>query len=157
MQTLDERMSQLEQLCRRAGIPLTVQRRVVLETVVKRHDHPTAEQIYERVRERLPDISRTTVYRVLETLCRLGLVRRAHEMGAAARFDGNVRRHHHLICAQCNRIVDLEEDELGTVPLPGGRPHGFEVHDYSVHLTGTCAACRKRRSLQEKAMRKRER
>ena len=63
-----QRLESFERLCRERGLSLTVQRRAVLEAVLDRGDHPTADQVYDEVKERLPGLSRTTVYRVLETL-----------------------------------------------------------------------------------------
>ena len=63
-----ERLSEFEKLCRNRGLPLTVQRRVVLQVVLEHDDHPTADQILEAVKDRVPGISRTTVYRSLDTL-----------------------------------------------------------------------------------------
>lgn len=139
-------LRKLEETCRAQGSPLTVQRRTVLEEVLRRDDHPTADQVYAAVLDRLPRISRRTVYRVLDTLVEMGLIRRVHHPGAATRFDGIIRRHHHLVCSRCNRIVDLENSELDKLPLPGGRPQGFEIHDFSVQFIGICRDCRKGRS-----------
>ena len=86
---------------------------------------------------------RRTVYRVLETLAELGLIRRVHHPGATARFDAKTHRHHHLVCIRCNRIVDLESADLDNLSLPKGKPHGFDVCDYSVQLMGMCPECRK--------------
>ena len=62
----------------------------------------------ETVKVRHPRIPRRTVYRVLDTLAELGLIRRVHHPGAAARFDAKTHRHHHLVCIRCNKIVDWE-------------------------------------------------
>jgi len=121
-----------------------VQRRTILETLLRRHDHPTAEQIYESVKDHIPQLSRTTVYRVLDAFAELGLVRRLDHTGSA-RFDGNVRRHHHLVCTRCRRIIDLEDQRLDRLPLPHRTIEGFEVDDFSIHFSGTCADCRERK------------
>lgn len=122
-----------------------MQRRVILETVLERDDHPTADQIYEAVHERIAQLSRTTVYRALETLLQLGVIRRVHHTGTVARFDGMIGRHHHLICTECNKIVDLADESLDRLALPKHGLQGFEVEDFSVQFFGICAACRKRR------------
>ena len=124
---------------------LTVQRRTILEAVLRRKDHPTAEEVYQAVRGRIPGLSRTTVYRVLETLAELGAIRRLEHAGGTARFDGRVERHHHLVCVQCHRVVDFEDPALDRIVLPHGEPGGFKIDDYSVHLLGTCGRCRKGR------------
>ena len=90
-------MRVFERLCRDKGSALTVQRRVILESLAGREDHPTADQVFEAV-ERLPGLSRTTVYRVLETLVELGVIHKANHLGSAARYDPNTERHHHLTC-----------------------------------------------------------
>jgi Fur family peroxide stress response transcriptional regulator len=137
------RLAKLQEICRERGIPLTHQRRAVLEVLLQRSDHPTADQVFGAVKVQSPQISRRTVYRVLDTLVELGLIRRVHHPGAAARFDGMIRRHHHLVCIRCNKIVDLEDAGLDTIALPAGEPHGFDVRDFSVQLMGMCPECRR--------------
>jgi Fur family transcriptional regulator, peroxide stress response regulator len=139
-----DRLLEFESLCRARGMPLTVQRRKVLEAVLERDDHPTADQIAEVVRDRVPGISRTTVYRVLETLVEMDLIRRLHHPGAAARFDGKVSRHHHLICKQCHTVIDLEDANLDRLSLPDVGREGFTIDDFSVQFTGLCRACRRK-------------
>jgi Fur family peroxide stress response transcriptional regulator len=136
------RLEEFEALCRRLGVPLTVQRRVVLQTVLARDDHPTADEILEAVKDRVPGISRTTVYRVLDTLANMGAIRRLHHAGASARFDGKVHRHHHMICKQCNKVIDLEDEKLNRLRISHVSSEQFDIEDFSVHLIGTCSACR---------------
>ncbi len=138
-----QRLKEFEALCRRMGVPLTVQRQVILEAVLERDDHPTADQIVEAVRKRISRVSRTTVYRVLESLTDMGVIRRIHHPGPVARFDGKILRHHHLICKKCGKVIDLEDAKLDQLPLPKRKLQGFEVDDFSVHLSGTCADCQK--------------
>ena len=66
-----QRLQEFEALCRERGSPLTVQRRDILKAILERDDHPSADQIYETVKDRIPGLSRTTVYRVLDTLVEL--------------------------------------------------------------------------------------
>lgn len=121
-----------------------MQRRVILEAVLQRDDHPTADQIYEAVQECIPQLSRTTIYRVLETLQELGVIRRVQHTGTVARFDGKIRRHHHLVCTRCNKIIDFEDGSFDHLPLPKGKLQGFAVEDFSVQFSGTCSDCRKK-------------
>lgn len=126
---------------RRRGLRLTPQRQCVFESLAARCDHPTADQVYEQVRRKLPDISRATVYRVLDTLVREGLARKVFAGDRGARFDGNVSRHHHLACVRCDRVVDCMEKTF-PVPQPAGRRvQGFHVQDCSVVLQGLCPDC----------------
>src|SRR5580692_3385847 len=107
---IQEKMLFFEKLCREQGLPVTVQRRVILESLAGREDHPTADQVFEIVAPRLPGLSRTTVYRVLETLVELGVIHKASHLGSAARYDPNTQRHHHLTCLNCHKVVDMEDE-----------------------------------------------
>ena len=136
-----ERLRAFEECCREAGFQLAVQRRVILEAVAQRDDHPTAEQIYKTIQAHVPEISRATVYRVLESLVQLGAIGRAHHLGPATRFDSNTGHHHHLVCVRCNRVMDFEDARLEGLPLPDRSQVGFQTMDYSIYFTGLCADC----------------
>ena len=133
----------LETISRQRKLPVTIQRRVVLSALLDRNDHPTVDQLFEDVKERMPGVSRTTIYRALETLVELGLARRTNHFEASARFDGYTDHHHHLVCRRCNRVEDIEHPSLNKfIPANlGGIP--FEILDYSIYLEGLCAACQK--------------
>lgn len=141
------KLEQLEVACRTRGVPLTIQRRVILEALAGRDDHPTADDIWEAVRVRMPDVSRTTAYRTLDTLVRLGLAVRICNPGSRVRFDAKTRRHHHLVCVTCERMLDIDVPALDKLALPVDK--SFEITDYSVHFRGVCAACRRTRGQQK--------
>lgn len=138
---ISDKMVQLEQSCRAHGMPLTVQRRVVMEILAGRQDHPTADQIYDAVSERLPGISRTTVYRVLEAFVALGVSQKINNPEAKAHFDADTSRHHHVRCTGCGAVADVRDESLNVLPLPVQTASGFELTDYSINFLGTCAAC----------------
>jgi len=142
-----EKMTRFEGLCKEQGIPLTMQRRIILESLAVRVDHPTADQVFEGVADRLPGLSRTTVYRVLETLVSLGIIHKASHLGSAARYDPNTQRHHHLTCLTCHKVMDLEEGMEVRIPLPRSVGKNFEVVDYSIHFRGHCADCLKQKKV----------
>ncbi len=139
---IERRLQEFDALCRERGMPLTVQRRDILRAVLQRDDHPSVDQIFESVKGRIPGLSRTTVYRSLETLCKLGVLRRLHHPGATVRFDGKVTRHHHLICRTCHKVVDVETKKFDTIELSPKQRRGFVVEDFAVHFHGLCRACR---------------
>ncbi len=143
-----DRLEQLEELCREAGIPCTIQRRALLEAALDRDDHPTANQVFEAVRVRNPQISRATVHRNLETLSEMGVITKTCHPGGVARYDARVDIHHHLICLRCNSVVDIDDENLSSLTIPDTSAFGFEVSDFRVQLRGICRNCRKKGSKQ---------
>jgi Fur family transcriptional regulator, peroxide stress response regulator len=139
---ISKKLSHLETSCREHGMPLTVQRRVIMETLAGRQDHPTADQVYDAVGERLPGISRTTVYRVLEAFVALGVSRKINNPEAKAHFDADTSRHHHVRCSGCGAVSDVHDERLNTLQLPPETASGFQLVDYSINFIGTCSTCR---------------
>lgn len=132
----------MHSLCRSKGLPVTVQRTTIMSALAGRKDHPTADQIYEEVKPQLAGVSRTTVYRVLETFVAHGLAQKIGSSEAKARFDADVRRHHHLECLRCGAILDLPYQTSYDIPLPESPDDQFQVLDYSIQFRGVCARCR---------------
>jgi Fur family peroxide stress response transcriptional regulator len=139
-------MEHFEQVCRARGIPLTVHRRAILEAMLGREDHPTADQLHAEISIRLPGISRTSVYRILDVLVNTGMINKVCHPGSAARFDPKLRRHHHLVCLSCERLIDIEEPRLDRLPLPDVRAMGFQINDYHIHFRGICAECARKQT-----------
>lgn len=138
-----EKLDRLASISRERNLPVTIQRRVVLDTLLDRDDHPTVDQLFADVKQRMPGVSRTTIYRALETLVDLGLARRTNHFEAAARFDGNTDHHHHLICRRCNHVEDIDHPSLKKFAPPSLGNIVFQVLDYSIHLEGLCGECQK--------------
>jgi len=130
----------IERICREHSLPLTTQRRAVLDALASRHDHPTVDEIWADVRKTTPDISRTTVYRILEVFALLRVVRKVCHPGAMARYEIRIGRHHHLLCLDCGLIMDLEDPALDCITLPG-EDSGFRIEDYSIQFRGLCSRC----------------
>lgn len=138
------RLQLLARRCKEEGLPVTTQRRAVLEAVLECDDHPSADAVHARVQKRLPEVSRTTVYRSLETLVRLGVITKACHPGSVVRFDPRTETHHHLVCLQCDRVMDLQDRALDALPIPDTSAVGFEVSDFRVQLRGICQRCREK-------------
>ena len=85
----------------------TEQRAVILDELRKCRNHPGADELYARVRQRLPRISLATVYRNLELMAARGLIRRLDPVPGSRRFDAVVDNHGHFRCTACGRIEDL--------------------------------------------------
>jgi Fur family peroxide stress response transcriptional regulator len=140
----EQRVRNLEVQCHEQGIPCTFQRRIILETVLDRLDHPSADQVYEAVHGVGPGISRATVHRTLDFLVGLGLISKACHPGHIARYDATTESHHHLVCLHCDRMIDFYDERLEEPGIPDTSAIGFKVTDYRVQLRGICRECRDR-------------
>ena len=128
--------------CRDAGLSVTPQRRAIIQALLQTDQHPRAEDIYDTVRVDHPTMSLATVHRTLETLCRVGEARKVTTLHDSARYDGNVEPHHHLVCIECRKIVDVEVPEFEKL-LEGRRSLGeFKILGCSVEIHVLCKTCR---------------
>ena len=119
----------------------TPQRHVVLEELKRLSSHPTAAELFEITRRRMPKISLGTVYRNLEFLARNGTIQKLETGGAQARFDGDPRRHHHARCMECGRVDDvpgLPDDFVRAEALNLG---GYEILGFRLEFIGVCPRC----------------
>ena len=121
------------------------QRELILETVQRSDDHPTADTIYTRVRAQDPKVSLGTVYRNLNSLVEAGMVRRVSIPGRADRFDHTLCWHSHLYCTACGGVVDADVDEKQVMRLVR-RQKDVVVQDCAVVLFGLCEACAKKQA-----------
>jgi Fur family ferric uptake transcriptional regulator len=120
---------------RGCGYKATPQRVAVLEAIAAEQ-----HQSLEGIRARCPEVGIVTVYRALDLLSGLGLVRRL-DLGDGPRYELAENHHHHLICEECGEITEFERCPMDLQSLPdvGG---DFEVHAHSLEVYGTCSQCR---------------
>ena len=130
-------------LLREHGIPVTAQRLAVMKAV-SRHPHSTADIVAEVVRSEIGTISRQSVYNVLGVLSEKGLIRRIHPAGSPALYEDRVGdNHHHLICRNCGKTVDVDCAVGETPCLTANEDAGFQVDEAEVVYWGTCPECLK--------------
>ena len=121
----------------------TVQRCVILEELQKLEIHPTAGELYEIVRRRLPDISLGTVYRNLVLLSDSGIIQKLEFGGGEACFDGKPDKHYHVQCIICGRVDDLRDlPGKMSIKLPVETDE-FRITAHRVVFYGTCKNCQK--------------
>lgn len=120
----------------------TSQRQVVLEELRKLTTHPTAAELHELARRRLPRLSLATVYRNLELLTHMGVVRRLETGGSEARFDGDLDRHYHVRCVHCGRVDDVHGVPTGLGGEEFTSPSGYSIIGHQVEFVGVCSACK---------------
>ena len=122
---------------------LTRQRRLVLDLVRTKDEHPTATEVFEQARQAMPGISFATVYNSLRYLKEAGMIREIASFGKSpSRYDSETYRHDHAVCSDCGRLVDF--DLPGTVELMRSAARASRFKAESVHLTlvGLCPKCR---------------
>ncbi|MFE2876085.1 Fur family transcriptional regulator [Streptomyces roseus] len=135
-------MSDLLGRLRERGWRLTSQRRVVAEVLDGEHVHLTADEVHARAVERLPEISRATVYNALGELVTLGEVVELSTDGRAKRYDPNARHpHHHLVCSRCGTMRDVHPTGDLMAGLAAEERFGFTVSKVEVTYRGLCPAC----------------
>jgi Fe2+ or Zn2+ uptake regulation protein len=113
---------------------------VIWKAIKDEASHPTADQIYEKVRGVIPNISLGTVYRNLQKLVAEGKLQ-ALTISRAQHFDPVVEGHEHFICQRCARVYDIFVDAEEEI-LPSSLPReGFTVTSHQLALYGTCKHC----------------
>ena len=120
---------------------LTNQRQVILEELRKVTTHPTASELYDLVRQRLPRIGLGTVYRNLELLSERGIIKKLETGGEQKRFDGNPYDHYHIRCIQCDRIVDAHIDNELNVDDVISKTSDFKIIGHKLEFIGLCPRC----------------
>ncbi len=114
----------------------------IQEIIENSHSHPTAEEVFRLLRETFPQVARATVYNNLSALCEAGLVRKVSVQGMPDRYD-RIRRHDHLVCKACGRLVDLDLSDL-THQLQ--RQVSVPFLSYDLKLVYLCEQCQKKRN-----------
>ena len=125
---------------------MTHQRQLILEEVRKTRSHLSADEIYARVRERLPRVSLGTVYRNLDILNSCGFIRRLEPGHPQMRFDGNTKEHYHVICTQCGRVRDAciepTDNTLENLENALGKLTRYGIFGHKLEFMGLCPKCK---------------
>jgi len=127
---------------RAKGLKMTPQRLAVFEYLEGNKEHPSADDIYKAVLKKYPTMSFATVYNILEALRKNGLVQELTIDPLKKRFDPNCEHHHHLICTECSKIIDIHEDFPLSVPEEA--QGGFKIEGNHIEFYGVCSDCMKK-------------
>lgn len=122
------------------GMRMTPQRHLVLDAV-RELTHATPEQICQRVQRTAPAVNLTTIYRTLDLLERLGLVRHTHLGHGAPTYSANEHEHVHLVCHRCGRVDEVSSGLFGELATMLRTNRGFHLDPGHLALSGTCADC----------------
>lgn len=119
---------------------LTKQRKVILEELCKSDSHPTADELYQTVRQRMPNISLGTVYRNLDFLTEQGQIAKIEYSGSQMRFDALLEFHQHVRCVRCGEISDVfntvQPPDIASIEVPG-----FTLLSSRIEFDGICDKC----------------
>jgi Fur family peroxide stress response transcriptional regulator len=137
----DHKIYLFEQRCKEKGLRVTPQRLEVYRALVQMHSHPTAEEVYLKVREQLHNISFDTVNRTLVTLTTIGAAFIVEGTGQPRRFDGGLEDHQHFRCVKCGRIVDFHHIPFDQIAVPPELSSEYKILRKTVYFEGLCDVC----------------
>jgi Fur family ferric uptake transcriptional regulator len=147
---MPENQEQFKNLLKEHGLKVTTQRVAILEDLNSRPGkHLTAEEIYDHVKKKYPEIGIATVYRTIQMLSELNLIDKLNLDDGYVRYEISKKskretchHHHHLICLDCGNIYAFQDDLLETLEERINETMGFEVVDHEVKLYGHCKKCK---------------
>lgn len=119
---------------------MTKQRAVILDVLRSATNHPTADEVYAIVREKIPRVSLGTVYRNLDLLAGIGEINKIECGGSQKRFDGNIQPHFHVRCGVCGKLGDIFH-RVAVPSAEGLTASGFTLHNADVTFNGVCDFC----------------
>ena len=134
---------------------LTTQRQILLEELTKVNTHPTACELYDMVRKRLPRIGLGTVYRNLELMADNGMILKLEVGGSQKRFDAVTEPHYHIRCCKCSKVENIEVEVIKDLVDAAAKKTTYNILGHHVEFCGECPECQKRKK-QEEARRRQE-
>ena len=136
-------IKQFRELCENSGLAVTHQRQVVYEVLCSTPGHPSPEEVYARVKRKIPSVSLATVYKNIHLFLEAGIFHEVSLHHGSLRIETNQSPHHHLVCTVCKSISDIQQEDLGPMRRMGILPGGFLVERYAIDVLGRCASCQK--------------
>jgi Fur family ferric uptake transcriptional regulator len=134
--------STFKRMIRQMGLKVTQQRMVILESLSGGRAHVTAQEVFEIVNAKYPEIGFATVYRFLRKMAEQKMVSEVRMGGLPARYELTPRRHHdHLTCVQCGQIVEFENPQIETLQEQVAKEHNFRLTHHVLELYGICKRC----------------
>ncbi len=125
-------------------IRLTTQRQIILEELSKVKTHPTASELYDLVRKRLPHIGLGTVYRNLELMADSGMILKIEVSGTQKRFDATTKAHYHIRCSVCGKVDDIDVPVINELVSQAAKTTNYLILGHHIEFTGICNACQKK-------------
>ena len=144
---MSKEFNNLKEKLKEKGCKLTPQRRSVLDVITENEGkHLSTEEIYDIVKVRTPEIGLATVYRTMQMLDELGFVYKHNFDDGRSRYElyhnEDHHQHHHLICTNCGKVVEVEEDLLDFLETQIEDKYGFTINNHNVKFYGECSDCK---------------
>ena len=117
------------------------QREKIYDFLMTRHDHPTAEVVYENVRADFPSISLGTVYRNLQLLTSIGRIQKLHFEDGSDHFDADVSRHYHFACRKCGSVEDIMIPVADGIDQEASKGFAGVIEGHMTYFYGLCGSC----------------
>jgi len=131
---------------REKGLKLTPQRRLIVDAIHEADAHLTAEEIIAHVQAKMPEVHKSTIYRTLELLEKTGCVFKSDLGDHAIYHHAEEGHHHHLVCSNCGKTIECDEELFATVEESLAKKHGFSVNFKHLVISGLCEECKKMNS-----------
>lgn len=147
MNKYNEKVNTITQKLKKANLKITLQRVAILGELADNKNHPTADAIYQKIKQKLPNISFDTVNRTLIAFAKSGVVGRAEGQGGAKRYDPMTAPHHHFHCVMCNKIIDFINKDYDSIKLPVSIKKKHQVLGQKIVLEGICQDCKKKKNI----------
>ena len=128
------------------NLKMTPQRRIILDTLLKRNDHLSSEELYALVKKRDASIGQATVYRTLKLLSDSGLIEPLDFADGVTRYEPSYGKDHHdhLICERCGKNIEIVDEIIEHRQEQLAEKHGFTLQRHKMYLYGVCSGCRKK-------------
>lgn len=141
------RIEKYVDILRKNDIRMTSQRYAILEYLAVEGKHPTANEIYEDLKDEFPNMSVATVYNNLNFFTEAGIVKELPFGDGSSRFDLTDTQHYHAVCNRCGKVVDFNYSGLEEVEKAAESITNFKVDGHRFKITGLCEDCQKLESL----------
>lgn len=137
-------VSELAKILRDNGCKVTPQRLAVYDMLSHTTEHPTAEMIYQKVKEQYPTMSFATVYKSVEIFSKLGVIQVLNTGEDSFRYDAKTSEHSHIKCTKCGRVNDVSHLDARAVESLVENETGFKVNGHQFYFYGICPDCQKK-------------
>jgi Fur family peroxide stress response transcriptional regulator len=131
--------------CREETLNITTQRLAIYKALIEYDSHPSPEIIFKKIHQEYPTISLATVYKTLETFEKHGIISMVTTLHDTLRYDPITKRHHHIVCVRCKKVMDLLDPKLDSIRIPEKIRRNNQLIDFSVHFQVICNECKAKR------------